>query len=326
MSLIPCPGCSLPRTANDADFECPICGYLPDADEDADTDAPEPLRVVEVDDAPVSLAPVTPLPVRAGRSPVLPWVLAGLGFLGTAVCAVGWYFAVPDTPPLPATALTSATFREVAPRPRRVPDPLEVAPAPRLYSEPFEVIRVDARNDSYKLPAVEGKRRVKLVGVANKLFLASVSEGSEVDASELETRWVNVTGRIDDGATVRLVSPGGTVNFADGISGGATLSVEAAGGTVTFAKRTKSKRLLMPSNIEGGARVTLHGRQVSFLSPITGDGTTVDVTLGSRGHLKFVELDGGAKLHYRQAPNTADVPLIVNPGKVLGESEFKQVK
>ena len=325
MSLVPCPGCSLPRTANDADFECPICGYMPDADED--DDAAEPLLVAVADDAPVSLVPIAlPPPDRAGRSPVLPWVLAGLGFLGTSVCAVGWYFAVPDSPPLPAAALTSAAFREVAPRPRRVPDPLEVAPAPRPYAEPFEVIRVDAKNETYKLPAVEGKRRVKLVGVANKLFLASVSEGAEVDATELETRWVNVTGRIDDGATVRLVAPGGVVNFVDGISGGATVTVDAGAGTVTFAKRSKAERLLMPPNIDGGARVTVRGRQVTFLSPITGGGTTVDVTLGTRGHLKFVELDGGARLHYRQAPATVAVPLIVNPGKVKGDSEFKQVK
>ena len=325
MSLVPCPGCSLPRTANDAEFECPICGYMPDADDEDDT--PEPLLVV-VEEAPVSLAPVPPPPARAGRSSVLPWVLAGLGFIGTSVCALGWYFAMPSAPPdaPAAAALTGVAYREVAPRPRRVPDPLEVAPVPRLYAEPFEVIRVDAKNESYKLAAVEGKRRVKLIGVAGKLFLASVSEGAEVDATELETRWVNVTGRIDDGATVRLVAPGGVVNFVDGISGGATVTVDAGAGTVTFAKRSKAERLLMPPNISDGARVTIHGRQVTFLSPITGDGTTVDVTLGSRGHLKFVELDGGARLHYRQAPATVAVPLIVNPGRVKGDAEFRQVK
>jgi hypothetical protein len=101
--------------------------------------------------------------------------------------------------------------------------------------------------------------------------------------------------------------------------------VDAAAGTVTFAGKKFAKRLNVSPNIDGGARVTVLGRQVTFLSPITGDGTTVDVTLGTRGHLKFAELDGGARLLYRQAAAT-DVPLIVNPGRVKGDSEFKQVK
>jgi hypothetical protein len=353
MSLIPCPGCSLPRTANDAEFECPICGFVPGADEEAE------LAIAETPPVPLALAhrpvPAPPPPVERRDSPFLPWALAGVGFGGTLVCAVGWYLAVldrsafsPDTVKTPPAA-TGQLAREVAPTPRRVSDaapgpaptpavppvaekpnpwvvvrPQKAPPvvAPPVNDAPFEVIRVDRPLEDFRLDPVDGKKRIKLVGVANKLFIASVSGGAVVDASELDTGWVNVTGRIDDGATVRIAAGTGLVNFTQGIGGGAT--VEVAANTVTFAKRGKPKRKLDEQpNISGGARVTITGRQVTFLAPIVGDGTLVDVTLTTRGHLRFLEMDDGAKMVYRAAKAT-DVPLIVNPGLVKGDAECKR--
>ena len=347
MSLVPCPGCSLPRTANDAEFECPVCGFVPGAEAEAEAAAAavEPVLLV----APPARRPVA-APAASREPSIFPWVLAGVGFGGTMVCAAGWYLASTDLPRLPASATAPAgelAARELAPTPRRVPDPLELAPAPHACVEPknpwvvggavkpavglvndgpFEVIRVDAPVEDFRLDPVDGKRRVKLVGVANKFYLASVTGGAVVDASELATKWVNVTGRIDEGATVKIAAPGGLVNFTEGVGGGATVVVDAAVGTVTFAKRgTPKVKVAVQPTISGGARVTITGRQVTFLSPIVGDGTAVDVTLNTRGHLKFTELDAGAKLLYRQSKPT-DPPLIVNPGTVRGDAEFKRVE
>lgn len=351
MSLVPCPGCSLPRTANDAEFECPVCGFVPGAEAEAVAVAAavEPVLLVAAARRPV-VAPAV------SREPsFLPWVLAGVGFGGTMVCAAGWYLASTDLPRLPDSATAPArelAAREVAP-PHAYVEPPATQPTPPTSAEPknpwrvdavkpappvvkkvepavndapFEVIRVDAPVEDFRLDPVDGKRRVKLVGVANKFYLASVTGGAVVDASELDTKWVNVTGRIDEGATVKIAAPGGLVNFTEGVGGGATVVVAAAGGTVTFAKRgTPKVKVAVQPNIAGGARVTITGRQVTFLSPVVGDGTVVDVTLSPRGHLRFTELDGGAKLLYRQSKPT-DPPLIVNPGTVRGDAEFKRAE
>ena len=110
--------------------------------------------------------------------------------------------------------------------------------------------------EDYRLPAVDGKKRIKLVGVANKLYLASVTGGAEVDATELDTRWVHVGGRIDDGAKLRLVAQGGLVNFAEGIGGGATVTVDAASGTVSFAKPPGPKAKGVDRPVIGGGAGT----------------------------------------------------------------------
>ncbi len=352
MSLIPCPGCSLPRTANDAEFECPVCGFVPGAEAEAEEAAAavEPVLLVAPARRPVAV------PAASREPSFLPWVLAGVGFGGTMVCAAGWYLASTDLPRLPALATTPAVeiaAREVAPPPHAFVEPLATQPTPPTAVEPknpwrvdavqpappvvkkvdppvndapFEVIRVDAPVEDFRLDPVDNKRRIKLVGVANKFYLASVTGGAVVDASELATKWVNVTGRIDEGATVKIAATGGLVNFTEGVGGGATVAIDATGGTVTFAKRgTPKVKVAVQPTISGGARVTIAGRQVTFLSPIVGDGTTVDVTLSPRGHLRFTELDGGAKLLYRQSKPT-DPPLIVNPGTVRGDAEFKRVE
>lgn len=327
MALIACPGCSLPRTASDSASACPVCGHLPTVDSTPTVAAAAPL-------VPLTPAPPATRPDPPREPSLLPWILAGLGFGGTLVCAAGWYLASTDLPRLPdsATPAPEVAARELAPTPRRVPDGPEVAPPPRgivVVSEKpnpwrvnregeFAVLRIDQPDDIYKLPLVGAKTRLKLVGVANKLTVEGVTDGAILDATELVVSSVSVTRPIDGGATVRLKCPGGTVTVARGVSGGATLVVDAAGGGVSFPL-WKGKR----HAIEGGARVTLTARTVTFLAPVSAPDTRVDVTLTARGNLRFVEMSDGAKMVYRAA-KPDDPPLIVNPGRILDTAECKR--
>lgn len=331
MALIACPGCSLPRTTSDSESACPVCGYSPTSDRSPPTPS-APVATVPLP-APIPATPAPrPLPAASPRDPsLLPWILAGIGFGGALVCAAGWYLASTDLPRLPdtVTAAPEVVARELAPTPRRAPNPTEVAPPPRgiviVIEKPnpwlvsregdFAVLHIDQPNDVYKLDILGAGNRLKLVGRAAKLSVDGVTGGAVLDATELVTKAVTFVGPIDGGSAVKLkVTEGGTVHVR-GVLDESTLAVSATGGTVTFDRRTGKAAV--------AGRVTVTARSVSFAAPVSGPATRVDVTLTGRGTLRFVELSDAAKILYRSS-RPDDPPPVVTPGTIKDTAECKR--
>ncbi len=344
MSLIPCPTCGMPRTAEDvASLECPICGHreLP----------------------PTNPAPPDPVstPATRTRSRTFPIVLAGLG--GVAIMAVlGTVAAVlqnlpkPDQlsapltvePPPPAILVATiptpspspsvtVVVPEPAPAPRFVPElaplprefvaVLEVAPRPRGLLGPLvdpRVIAIDRPNGVYELPPLRNRAKVQLVGRVDRLIVRGVEDGAALDALDLKAREVVIAGKVDGGSTARVRTTNGAIFFQAKVDGASEVVAEAPEGTVTFLSESPGAG----PTIDGGAQVTVAARLV-VIGAVTGADTRVDVTLHpttkAPSFLRVGMIDGPSMVRYRNVAGSKGKPNVL-PGELRGGAVLKYDK
>ena len=336
MALLPCPSCALLRTPEDlASAACPVCGHRPGdavpATDTALTRNPEPVQ------------PLPPFPIVSGEPS--PWgnrLLVGgvLGAAGVVLAAMlkttpgFWPSASPTEPAL--TVPISANLSPNSP-----PDSVELAPMPREYVwQPFTpsgpelapyprpvviaplMIRLNRPNDDFKLDRVGEGNHIRLVGQVKRLLLDGAFDGATIDASELAVKEVYFYGRIDGGAAVKLKCTDGKISFQQGIGGGSTVEVDSGTGTVTFPTTGGNGR---KSTITEGATVRVTGKTVTFAGLIDGSGTRVHVTLTPGGGLRFVQMDGSAKLLYRTASPLDPLPRLY-AGELRGKAECRRVE
>ena len=271
MNSAPCPGCGLPRQAEQVGVvPCPVCEYGA-CDPAPDVVAPAPPSLDptrELATAPRKPMSVTPLAFAAG---VVVGVLAVLGWQAYSTARE----SVATTNTL--TATTEERKAEPAlPPPPVPPKPLEVAPPPpRIYvavappphlpfrPPPARVTQVDHPNAEYT-PLVRPGATVTLKGRAKRLKVPALEAGAVLDASELEVEDVIVFGKIDGGSRLRIGSVHKRVTFQAKIDGRSTVEVVAPTAMVMFLD-VKGRDV---TGIAGGSVVRVTAHFTSFLGGV----------------------------------------------------------
>lgn len=293
MSLVPCPGCGLPRTAEDlASLPCPLCGGESVAESPAAV-APPPAMTIPARS-----------PARSSRRPLWLAVAALVPIAGGAAVYLAWPKSEAELvadPSKPKSSIGVATV-EAAPRPRlsvAVPPPKlvavakpEVAPFPRVASAPAiepnlpaeGAVVLNKPDGEYVLPMAGGDEVIVLTGEVGTLRIGPVSGRARVDASKLKAKVVVVTGRVDEEATLRVRATD-RIEFAERVDGTATVTAEALGGTVRFATAAR---------IDGGATVHVRAARAEFVGKVDG-GSRLTVDAGNGG-VAFGGTNGDGKL------------------------------
>lgn len=336
MSLLPCPSCGLPRTADDlASLDCPLCGHR-------ELPPDEPIAVAE----PIAV-PVAPPPQRASLALFVG--LCCLAVVGVLTVAVLDSLRQPrpvatTEEPRPSVAVATpsivvALLPELAPTPRYV---LELAPNPRVYVAVLEtvarpraivapldgakVIAIDRPKGSYELPVLRNRAQVQLVGRVDRLVILGVEDGSSLDALTLSAREVVFAGKIDGGSTARVRTTNGAISFLGKVDGASDVVAEAPLGTVTFLSQS-SARFAEPT-IDGGSQVTVAARLV-VIEKVMGADTRVDVTLHptptAPSFLRVGLIDGPSMVRYRNVAGSKGKPTVL-PGELRGGAVLKQDK
>jgi hypothetical protein len=315
MSLVRCPHCKLPLTDDEASVAaCPACGgsLKPGAGPRAPAAAAKPDESVAPPGAmrwlwggavlslaltPWALSLVLVPGPGAGRARPARARPAGPAPKGAAPQpsqASGKGEAAP--PPARATAGKKAAPRET-PAALAPPDESPAEPQPEPVPPPAQLamneVRLDRPDGTCTLGALRGGSRMKLTGRVRTLRVGAVDAGSLLDASGLEAREVVFTDRVGGRSTVKLRAPGGTVEFHD--------------------------------RVDGDAQVFVTARAVEFRGVIKGRRTHVLVTLTRGGRLRFREIAGSTRLHYRKAAPGDPEPR-VEAGAVTGRAELEKVQ
>jgi hypothetical protein len=152
--------------------------------------------------------------------------------------------------------------------------------------------------------------RIVLKGKVKTLRVHGLDAGSVLDASGLEAAVVTVTGKIDNGSTLKLHAPRGVVHLTAKVDNFSSLDVRAPEGEVRFMLPTTDRR--EGSKIDNGSKVAITARAVEFRGDIAGNNTRVAVTLTRSGFLKVASVGGKAAVEYRALPG----PL---PDVVVGD-------
>jgi hypothetical protein len=278
----------------------------------------------------------------AGRPRVL--LVGAVAFLLGALCGVGGLLgvraaldrpapqtaepesvALPKFDPLasraPAPAPRKPAAPEVAPMPHEVidkpvamtePEPEAEFRLPQPLPEPGVVVThtINKPDDTYPIPAMKRGERVVLKGKVKTLRVHGLDAGSVLDASGLEAAVVTVTGKIDNGSTLKLHAPRGVVHLTAKVDNFSSLDVRAPEGEVRFMLPTTDRR--EGSKIDNGSKVAITARAVEFRGDIAGNNTRVAVTLTRSGFLKVASVGGKAAVEYRALPG----PL---PDVVVGD-------
>jgi uncharacterized Zn finger protein (UPF0148 family) len=339
MNSVPCPGCGLPRQADQVGVvPCPVCA------DDERAKAPEgshPPLAQESHD-PTRGLPADVSELTKTTSPRKPLPLAPLMFaagVAVGVCAVlGWqaFRAARETAaaksPVAAVTKEPIAIRPPDAKPAPAPKPLAVAPPPRVYvaiapiphtpfrPPPARITQVDHPNAEYT-PQVPPGATVTLKGRAKILRVPTLERGAALDTTQLEVETVFV-GKIDGGSKLRIGSVKHRVTFQAKIDGRSTVEVVAPTGTVWFAVATSPGK--DGSRIAGGSEVRITANVARFDGQIGGLDTLVSVTLTRGGSLGFAEIDGPCRLEYRKASPTDPDPT-VSAGKVSAASKLARV-
>lgn len=236
----------------------------------------------------------------------------------------------------PATALVVQPKAEAGPGPQAVlpavtpPASSGLGPAtPEAQPRPvYEVVlgdgtKVRLPDGQYSIESVTGGKNLKVSGKVETLKVGRVDGKSTLDASGLEAQEIVVAGPVDGRSTVKLRSPGGSVEFRGAVSGQSRVEVDAHGGRVIFAGPAASGR--GGAEINGECRVEVTAREVEFRSPISGTSTRVEVTLTRGGRLAFSEIAGNSRLYYRKA-DSDDPDLRVEAGAVKPPAKARQIR
>lgn len=238
---------------------------------------------------------------------------------------------LPDKAPKVAALLPAPATVAKVDAPRRGIPPLRFnlfTPIPKpINNDPFNKLAaalalagretpVNSPNGSITLPPITGGRTVKLTGVVKTLKVTSLDNKSVLDASRLEAREIIILRGINDGSTAKLNAPDGIVTFEGQVNNGSNVVVTAPGGKVLFQDAN--------NNINSDSRITITASDVEFRGQINGDGTQINVTLTRGGQLKFREINGAARLHYKNADATLPDPRI-EAGIVRNTAELKKL-
>lgn len=346
MSMIPCPGCGLPRVADQFDsVPCPVCaagvaeprdsrpGLAPKA-------APDPTAGMPADAGQLHLA---------GHSEGFPawfgWVAVFLlGAATGAVALLGWQAANPITPSVTEVANAEPDNPHTLPElpPRRIevapmpheptprtepepepgpppPEPKAVAPAPL----PGEVITIEVNQPEakYSIPfTMRNGERVVLKGKVKHFRVPTLDGGASLDASGLEAEEVNISGKVGGRATLKVNAPNGIVHVYSNVGEKSSVEITAPNGEVKFTTTTTPNR--PGSAIDGGSRVVITGKFVDLRGDVNGIETRVTVNLPVNGSLRVAAVRGIATVEYQMpaGKGTPDVTV----GEVSPTATFKK--
>ena len=177
------------------------------------------------------------------------------------------------------------------------------------------VTKLDDPEGEYVVETVNN-RTVKLTGVVKRLKVGEVMNHGFLDASELVAKEIVIVRAIRSDSSVRLNAPNGKVEFGGPINSRCKVFIIAPNGAVTFKANG--------AQVLGEAKLTIVAGCVDFQDRVQGWSTMVLLTLSSGGSLKFKEITGGAKVHYKRA-NPKDPDLDILAGSVHNQSELKKL-
>jgi hypothetical protein len=252
------------------------------------------------------------------------WAVVGVvAFAAGALCGVGGVLGVQAlTRPAPPEPETAQKPPEVQPAPRPAPPPKpEMAPMPHELVPELLAFGPDVDDDpdvrvvpvrppgmlttydfnkpteTFSVPVLKKGEHVVLRGKVKALRVHGLDAGALLDARDLETPTIIVTGKVDGRSTLRLRATNGAVNLSAKIDARSTVEIDAPGGDVRFTAQTTPTR--EGSKIDNGATVTITARTVEFKGEIGGADTKVSVTLTRNGQLKVGAVTGRAVVEYR---------------------------
>lgn len=320
MSMIPCPGCGLPRAQDQASQPCPVCAAGP-----ATTLAPAPVAKKPsgpdpTAGLPTDVASMNSVGATGGGFPAwFGWVAVFLFGIATGAGGIlGWQASRKPTPtddtasaprneprPLPPIP-TPVKKTEIAPlphEPKPIPDPEPEPPPPdpkNIQPPPDRqvIVELNQPNGTYTIPfSMKKGERIVVKGKIGSLRAHALDSGAVLDASGLEAGQIYIGGKIDNGSTVKLNSPNGKVTIAASVVGKSNLEINAPGGDVLFSAATTPNR--PGSAIDGGSIVAITARTADLKGDINGSTTKVTVNLHRAGTLKIVAIRGTATVEYR---------------------------
>ncbi len=236
--------------------------------------------------------------------------------------------AAPDAAPEPQKQ--ERPTEVVAPKPVEIAAPDQAPPSDLLRTGPHKpapecgkparvapnTIALDDPAGQYTLPWVRGGRVVKLAGKIGTLNVTGADGLATVDASNLEAKRIFVTGPINGNSMVALNAPNGLVDLKKQVDGNSTLRIEAPDGKVVFDKGT---------NINGNSHVTITAREVGLPGYLDGRETLVEVTLTGGGELRYGDLKGYSRIHYKKAA-AGDPDPVVEGGRIGRRAEVKRIQ
>jgi hypothetical protein len=348
MATVACPGCGLPRVESELDTKpCPVCASAPAAPA-VPRAKPKPKDPTDglPADASELYAPDAPSPIRAagyshGGSKL---VFGAVAFLLGALCGVGGVLGVqaldrseakPNEPEVaakqaetPALSLAlGPRLPEVAPMPHEPtpkpvepeldPDP-ELGPNVKQIKPPLpghvETHEFNEPMDVYSVPVLKKGEHVVLKGKekVRALRVHGLDAGAVLDASDLDAAVITVTGRIDNGAKLKLNALNGTVHISGKIDNKSEVTITAPGGEVKFMVATTPTR--DGSKIDNGSTVAVTARVIEFKGDITGTDTRVSIVLTRNAWLKVAQVNGRAVVEYKSQVAAWSPPdVIVGP-------------
>jgi hypothetical protein len=331
MSTVACAGCGMPRAAElVGSTGCPVCGHVVSPEPAFDPPREWASPKVEPPAAPIPeparvAAPRSPfawgriltatVAFAAGTAVGVAGLLAWQG--GLKVSRSPETAAVQPDPVRPVAVKPA----EVAPMPREVaaavpepvtPTPVAVAPpdpapailvpvpavvpaaVPVVVKAAGRAVHIDVNEPSgtYTLtvPMTRGEH-VVLKGKVGTLKIASVEAGSTLDATQLDAGTIEVSGKIDGGAVVKLNAPFGTVNVT--------------------------------GKVDGGSRLNVTGRVIYLHGGVGGDKTQVTAVIGRSGSLRASGVQGTAVVEYRAVSSGWSEPD-VKVGEVGGGATVRR--
>ncbi|VTT97443.1 unnamed protein product [Gemmataceae bacterium] len=345
MSMTACPGCGLPRAEDQLARPCPVCDAGPGAVAVAPPVARPPSAPDPTKNLPADVSAMNRAAASAEGFPAwFRWAVVFAVGVGTGAAGVfAWQANRAHAPtelaqvtpnesrPLPPLPSVSGRRVEVAPVPHEPtaapePEPEPPPPEPRppvAAPDKTIVIELNLPNGTYHLPfAMKKGERVVLKGKVNSFRARGLDGGAVLDASGLEAAQVYIGGKIDNGSTLKVNAPNGTVTFAAAVGGKSKVEIAAPGGDVTFSAPTTPAR--PGSAIDGGSTVTIAARTTDLRGDVNGSATRVSVSLPRNGTLKAVAVRGTATVEYRVADGkgTPDV----SAGFVSPAATFKKVE
>lgn len=342
MSMTACPGCGLPRAEDQLAAPCPICAAGPGLPVAGPPVAPKPAGADPTRNLPADVAAMNRAAANAEGFPAwFRWAAVFAVGVGTGAAGVlAWQanrahapaevaqVASNDVRPLPSVPGRRVEVAPVPHEPTAAPEP-EPEPPPPEPQPPVAapdkaiVIELNLPNGTYHLPfAMKKGERVVLKGKVNSFRARGLDGGAVLDASGLEAAQVYIGGKIDNGSTLKVNAPNGTVTFAAAVGGKSKVEIAAPGGDVTFSAPTTPAR--PGSAIDGGSTVTVTARTTELRGDVNGSATRVFVSLPRNGSLKAVAVRGTATVEYRVADGkgTPDV----SAGFVSPAATFKKVE
>jgi hypothetical protein len=353
MSMIPCPGCGLPRIEDQLNtVPCPVCAATPATAASRPIakglPAPDPTAGLPSDVSELHAAAAS----TAAGSRLFVWVIVFLLGVGTGVGGLlGWQIlSAPKTLPRDPRLDTAETTPTPEPQPPnsvpiapvqpqlRPPEPAETStsavspprpsppqpePKPATPLEGAVVRDLGEQPDgTFTAPVMKKGERLILKGKIQTLRVIGLDGGAVLDASGLEAATIYVGGKIDGQSVLKLYAPGGVVTVAAPVGGKSSIEIMAPGGIVNFPIQTAVTR--PGSTIDGGSQVTITGRTVDLRGDVNGIETKVRVNLPHMGVLKVAVVRGIATVEYHVADGNGMPDVTV--GAVSPTATFKKVE